>query len=155
MQTADGLTELHEELQEIARRLHPAILSKGGLAPAVRMLAARTGMAVAVSVQDEARLPEHLKVAAYHVVAEALENVVDHARATSADVWVHTDDAALLVRVRDDGIGGADQRSGSGLVALIDRIDALDGAIEITSPPGGGTTLSISLPLRAAGPPCP
>jgi signal transduction histidine kinase len=151
--TAEGLKEALTDLQEIARGLHPAVLSKGGLGPALKALARRTALPVDVSVRLAPHIPENVEVAAYYVVAEALSNATKHSRATNAVVSVRTDAEALRIHVRDEGVGGADPHDGSGLVGLIDRVEALGGTIELVSPRGGGTSLSVTLPLNGPGPP--
>ena len=144
---ADALRDVVAEVQEISRGIHPAILSKGGLAPALRALGRRAAIPIEVSLQGDGRLPEHVEVAAYYVVAEAVANVIKHAHATAAVVSIGIERGALRIEVRDDGVGGADPRRGSGLLGLIDRIEALGGKIRITSPSGGGTTVHVTLPL--------
>jgi signal transduction histidine kinase len=136
-----------EELREIARGLHPAILAERGLRPALKALARRSAVSIRLDVQVEGRLPEHIELAAYYVVAEALTNTAKHAHATVADVQVAAGDGVLQVRVRDDGRGGADSGHGSGLAGLRDRAEALGGRLWLHSPPGAGTALEIALPL--------
>jgi signal transduction histidine kinase len=150
-QTAEGLNEATEELREIARGIHPAILTQGGLAPALRTLARRSAVPVEVTVENEQRLPEHVEVAAYYVVAEALANAVRHASASSVSIDVASEDGSLRVHVRDDGIGGADPDRGSGLIGLSDRVEALGGSIAVESPPGRGTSLEVVLPVAPGG----
>jgi signal transduction histidine kinase len=146
-QTAEEVVGVVTELQEISRGIHPAIVSHGGLAAALPVLARRSAVPVTVSVRAGRRPPEHLEVAAYYVVAEALANVVKHAQASRASVDVDTDPDALRLRVRDDGIGGAAPGRGSGLVGITDRVEALGGKVEVDSPLGEGTSLQIVLPL--------
>ena len=148
--TAQGLTDVMEELREISRGLHPAILERGGLGPALRALARRAGVRVEVNVRVSGRLPERVEVAAYYVVSEALANAVKHARASVLEVDVGVTDEILRLLVRDDGVGGADTSRGSGLIGLIDRVEAVGGRIDLTSPSGGGTTLLVTIPLRPA-----
>ncbi|HYZ29942.1 MAG TPA: PAS domain-containing protein [Thermoleophilaceae bacterium] len=148
--TADGLTDLLTEVQEISRGIHPSVLSKGGLALALKSLARRSAIPVEVSVQAQGRLPEDVEVAAYYVIAEAVANVIKHARATGAAVYLGADAERLQIEVRDDGIGGADPDHGSGLVGLTDRVEALGGTIDVASAPGTGTTLHATLPLKPA-----
>ena len=147
---AGELADLLKELQEISRGIHPAILSKGGLAPAVRLLVRRTTVPTEASVQVDRRLPEQVEVAAYYVVAEALANAAKHARATRAAVSLRDEADTLRIEVRDDGEGGADPRRGSGLVGLADRVESLGGTVEVRSPPNEGTLLCVTLPLRDA-----
>jgi signal transduction histidine kinase len=138
-----------EELREIARGLHPAILADGGLRPALKALARRSAVPVRLDVQVAGRLPEQAEIAAYYVVAEALTNIAKHAQATVADVQVAAGDGILHVHVRDDGRGGADVGHGSGLIGLSDRAEALGGRLSLHSPPGAGTAMEIALPLNA------
>jgi signal transduction histidine kinase len=146
---ADGLASVLDELQEISRGIHPAILSQGGLAPAFRGLARRSAVPVELDVRTCRRLPEHVEVAAYYVVSEALTNAIKHAHASLVHVELEERDGAVWLAIHDDGIGGADPGRGSGLVGLSDRIAALAGTLEVTSPPGGGTSLLIEIPLDA------
>jgi signal transduction histidine kinase len=127
--------------------LHPAILAKGGLRPALAALARRCAVPVRLDVRVAGRLPEQAEIAAYYVVAEALTNAAKHAHATTVDVQVTAREDILSMRVRDDGLGGAGFGSGSGLIGLRDRAEALGGQMRLDSPPGTGTTLEITLPL--------
>jgi signal transduction histidine kinase len=136
-----------EELRTIASGLHPAALSRGGLAFALRTLARRSPVPVALDVRLPGEVAESVEVAAYYVVAETLTNTTKHARASRVEVTVELRDGCLWVCVRDDGVGGADMAGGSGLVGLKDRIEALGGTMTLDSPPGGGTTLVAQLPL--------
>jgi signal transduction histidine kinase len=144
----DGLAGALEELQEISRGIHPAILARGGLAPALNTLARRSAVPVELEVRAETRLPEPVEVAVYYVVSEALTNTAKHAHASAVHVVVEARDGVLELSIRDDGSGGADPTRGSGLIGLTDRVDALGGTIEVESPVGQGTTLLITLPLR-------
>jgi len=141
------VTGVLEELRELARGLHPAVLSESGLGPALRVLARRSAVPVSVDVQVAGRLPEPVETAAYYVVSEALTNAAKHAHASAAEVEVAVGDGVLQVCVRDDGSGGADFGHGSGLVGLKDRIEALGGRIWLHSPPGAGTVVQIVLPV--------
>jgi signal transduction histidine kinase len=147
-EVADGLEAALEELREIARGIHPAVLADGGLRPALRALARRCPVPVDLRVQVPERLSGPVEIAAYYVVSEALTNTARHAGATAAYVELAADETALRASVRDDGHGGADVGSGSGLTGLKDRVEALGGRIKLHSPPGGGTTLNVLLPLR-------
>ena len=135
-----------EDLRELARGIHPAVLTDRGLEAAVTTLAGRSPVPVEISVPAE-RLPGPVEAAAYYVVAEALTNVAKYAQASSAHVRVRRDNGRALVEVSDDGIGGADAGSGSGLRGLADRVAALDGTLEVESPPGGGTRIRADLPI--------
>jgi signal transduction histidine kinase len=146
---ADELTAATDELRELSRGIHPAILSEGGLTPAFNALARRSAVPVELDVNVPARLPEHIEVAAYYVVSEALTNAAKHAHASIAQVAVHTVNGSLHVSVHDDGVGGASPRPGSGLIGLTDRIQALGGTLSVTSPLGAGTELQVDLPLKA------
>jgi len=145
---ADELTGVVEDLREIARGIHPAILSEGGLGPALRTLARRAAVAVELEVAGIRRLPEPVEVAAYYVVSEALTNATKHADASVVRVAVEERDDGLHLLVCDDGAGGADPARGSGLIGLRDRVEALGGSLEISSPPGEGTLISVQLPLQ-------
>jgi signal transduction histidine kinase len=144
----DGLAGALEELQEIARGIHPAILTRGGLAPALRALGQRSAVPVELDLRIATRLPEAVEVAAYYVVSEALTNVAKHARASAVDVTVDARADVLELSIRDDGRGGADPTRGSGLLGLTDRVDVLGGTIEVDSPRGIGTTLLVTLPIE-------
>jgi signal transduction histidine kinase len=137
-----------KELRELARGIHPAVLSDHGLGPALEALASRAPVPVDVCGVPDRPLPHDVEVCAYFVTAEALTNVAKYAHATCASVELSLEDDRLRVQVRDDGIGGADLNSGTGLRGLRDRVDALDGDLEIDSPPGGGTTVTAEIPLR-------
>jgi signal transduction histidine kinase len=144
---ADGLASVLEDLQEIARGIHPAILAHGGLGPALKMLARRCSIPVELDVRTPDRLPEQIEVAAYYIVSEALTNATKHAQASLIHVDADAVGGALRLRIRDDGAGGADPVRGTGLVGLKDRIDALGGTITVHSPAGSGTSLDVELPL--------
>jgi signal transduction histidine kinase len=143
----DGLGNVIDDLREMARGIHPAILSEGGLGPALKTLARRSAVPVELDVQALARLPERVEVAAYYVISEALTNAAKHANASVIQVGVETAGPVLHLRVRDDGDGGADPSRGSGLVGLRDRVEALGGTIAVHSPAGAGTSLHADLPL--------
>ncbi|HYZ56417.1 MAG TPA: ATP-binding protein, partial [Streptosporangiaceae bacterium] len=144
---AAGLAGVLDELREIARGLHPAILAQGGLRPALKTLARRSAVPVRLDVRLDGRLPEPVEIAAYYAVSEALTNTAKHAHASAADVQVAARDGVLHVGVRDDGRGGADLTSGSGLAGLKDRAEALGGQFSLHSAPGTGTDVQVSLPL--------
>jgi signal transduction histidine kinase len=145
---ADGLTGALEDLRELSRGIHPAVLSEGGLAPALKALARRSAVPVELEVEVPARLAEPVEVAAYYVVSEALANTAKHANASVIHVRVQAGDDRLQLSVRDDGVGGATPGRGSGLVGLTDRVQALGGTITIHSPAGQGTRLQIDLPVQ-------
>jgi signal transduction histidine kinase len=144
----DGLMGAMEELQEISRGIHPAVLTRGGLGSALKTLARRSAVPVQLELQAKTPLPEPVEVAVYYIVSEALTNAAKHAQASAVDVLVEGRGGVLGLSIRDDGIGGADSRRGSGLIGLTDRVDALGGTIEMTSPRGEGTTLLITLPIE-------
>jgi signal transduction histidine kinase len=148
-----GLTELHRDLQELSRGIHPAILSRGGLGPAVKSLARRAPVPVALDLDldpaTDRALPEQVKVAAYYVVAESLTNAAKHAHADEVTVRLRAGGDALRLSITDDGVGGASTGDGSGLIGLSDRVAAVSGRLEISSPPGAGTALVATIPLQA------
>jgi signal transduction histidine kinase len=144
---AEGLARAAEELREMARGIHPAILSEGGLGPALKTLARRSSIPVQLDLRAEGRLPERVEVAAYYVVSEALTNAAKHAQASVVHVDAEATDGVLRLTVRDDGAGGAHPAGGTGLTGLADRVETLGGAIAITSPLGGGTSVEVQLPL--------
>jgi signal transduction histidine kinase len=137
-----------KELRELARGIHPAVLSDHGLGAALEALAARAPVPVDVSGVPDLQLAHEVEACAYFVTAEALTNVAKYAHATSASVELALEDDRLRVMVRDDGVGGADLSAGTGLRGLRDRVDALDGELEVDSPPGGGTTITVEVPVR-------
>jgi PAS domain S-box-containing protein len=145
-QSMRGLEEATSELRELARGIHPAVLTDRGLAAAVNALAARATVPVDPIDVLAGRLPSPVEAAAYYVVAEALTNVARYAGATHAEVQISRPDGAVLVEVRDDGVGGADPAAGSGLRGLVDRVATVGGELEVTSPEGGGTVVRARLP---------
>jgi signal transduction histidine kinase len=144
---AEGIVSVLDELREISRGIHPAILSEGGLEPTLGALRRRSSVPVVLDLHAERRLPERVEVAAYYVVSEALTNAAKHAHASVVRVELDTHDARLQLAISDDGIGGADPRRGSGLIGLSDRVEALGGTLQLNSPVGAGTTLMIEFPL--------
>jgi signal transduction histidine kinase/ketosteroid isomerase-like protein len=144
---AQGLIDVLDDLRELSRGLHPAILSEAGLDPALRAVARRSSVPIRLHLNIDGRLNEPIEVAAYYVVSEVLANVSKHARATSVDIRAQASDDRLDLTIQDDGIGGADPSRGSGLVGLSDRINALGGTIVITSPSGQGTRVCVALPI--------
>ncbi|MCW2686549.1 MAG: two-component system sensor kinase [Mycobacterium sp.] len=143
-----GLAGVSDDLREISHGIHPAILSKGGLGPALKVLGRRSVVPVELELGVHQRLPESAEVAAYYVVAEALTNVAKHAQASEVHVRVDADDAHLQLAIQDDGIGGADAAKGSGLTGLTDRVEALGGTMEISSHAGDGTSLLVTIPFK-------
>ena len=138
-----------EELREVARGIHPAVVSGHGLEIALEQLAARAVVPVHLKVEVEGRLPEPLEVAAFYLVSESLANTGKHANATSASVEIACANGQLVVEVIDDGIGGADTERGSGLRGLADRVEALGGRLRIWSPENGGTRLRAEIPCAS------
>jgi signal transduction histidine kinase len=145
---AGELNGVVEDLREIARGIHPVILSEGGLGPALRTLARRASIAVELDLAAIGRLPEPVEVAAYYVVSEALTNATRHAHASVVCVAAEERGDSLRLSIRDDGVGDADPARGSGLIGLRDRAEALGGSLEVSSPPGEGTLILVLLPLR-------
>jgi signal transduction histidine kinase len=152
---AMGLADAVEDLQEISRGIHPAILSKGGLGPALETLANRSTIPVELDVTTDTRVPEAIEVAAYFVASEALANASKHAQASRIAVSLAPRDGSLLLSIRDDGVGGADPARGSGLVGLADRVEALGGSINVQSRPGDGTQITAELPCEPGDGPQP
>ncbi|HET6187140.1 MAG TPA: GAF domain-containing protein, partial [Trebonia sp.] len=144
---AERVTGVFDQVREISHGIHPAILSERGLQAALKALARRSAVPVELDLRVERRLPDQLEVAAYYAVSEALANAAKHAQASAVQVQLGADDAMARLTVRDNGIGGADPAQGSGLVGLSDRIEAVGGTLQVTSPTGGGTTLLIEIPL--------
>jgi signal transduction histidine kinase len=143
----EGLTAALDELREVARGIHPEILTRRGLGPALKTLARRAPIRVELAVHVVDELSDSVDVASYYAVSELLTNTVKHARASAVDVDVTCADGILHITFRDDGIGGADPARGSGLVGLRDRIEARGGTITLQSRTGEGTTVEIALPL--------
>jgi signal transduction histidine kinase len=135
-----------EELRDVARGIHPAVVSGHGLAVALESLAAQAPLPVRLAVAPEGRLPDQVEVAAYYVVSEGLANIAKHAQATSASVAVARANARLVVEIVDDGVGGADPERGSGLRGLADRVEALGGGLRVWTPPGEGTRVRAEIP---------
>jgi PAS domain S-box-containing protein len=143
----EELEQALDELRELARGIHPAVLSEHGLGPALAALAGRAPFPVDVTAVPEERLPPAIEAAAYYVVSEALANVAKYAEASRATARVAREDGRVVVEIADDGRGGADPAAGSGLCGLADRAEALGGGFEVVSPPGRGTTVRAELPL--------
>jgi signal transduction histidine kinase len=138
-----------KELRDLARGIHPALLSDLGLGPALEALAERAPVPVQISGVPSEPLSQPIEAAAYYVTAEALTNVAKYARASECWVCLSLEDDRLRVEVRDDGVGGADPSTGTGLLGLRDRVEALDGRLEVDSPPGVGTTVIVEMPADA------
>jgi signal transduction histidine kinase len=138
------------ELRELARGIHPAVLTERGLESAIRALAERAPVPVELTRVPDDRLPSSVEAAIYYLVAEAITNVAKYAQATHASVAVERSNGFATVVVRDDGVGGAEPAPGSGLVGLADRVEALGGRLHIESPPGRGTELTAEIPCQTA-----
>jgi signal transduction histidine kinase len=146
-QTSAELADALAELRELARGIHPTVLTERGLAAAIESLISRAPVPVELLDAPAARLPSGIEAAAYYLVAEALTNVAKYAEASSAQVCVSRVDGSVVVEVADDGKGGADGRRGSGLRGLVDRVEALDGRLDVDSPPGAGTRIRATIPM--------
>jgi signal transduction histidine kinase len=146
--TRSQLAEALAELRELARGIHPSLLTDRGLKPALESLASRALLPVDLAELADERLPAGVEVAAYYLVAEALTNVAKYAQASMASVRVVRENGHVLVEVSDDGIGGADSHRGSGLRGLADRVEALDGRLDLHSPPGAGTRIRAEIPCE-------
>ena len=146
---AAGLSGALDELREIARGIHPAVLAERGLGPALKSLAGRSPVPVHLDLPAQARLPERVEITAYYVVSEALANAAKHANPSAVQVAVEALDGVLRLSVTDDGVGGADPARGSGLVGLRDRVEAIGGTLTVQSSPGEGTRLAAELPIGA------
>jgi GAF domain-containing protein len=147
VQVADGLMSALDDLRELSRGIHPAILAEAGLGPALKSLARRSLVPTEVEV-SETRFPEPIEVAAYYVVSEALVNAAKHANASVVRVAAVKHGDVLHLSIRDDGLGGADPAKGSGLIGLRDRVEALDGSIDVSSRIGEGTQVVVELPVE-------
>jgi signal transduction histidine kinase len=145
----DDLVEASKDLQDLSRGIHPAVLSRGGLTPALKTLARRSTVPVELHLRVNGRLPDSVEVAAYYVVVESLTNAAKHAGASEVSVEVEADDDDLRLSICDDGSGGAGWGRGSGLVGLRDRVEALGGRLLVSSPVGVGTSLMATIPLHA------
>jgi len=143
---AEQVTDVFNRVREISHGIHPAILSEQGLTLALRGLAHRSAVPVELDLRA-GRLPDHVEVAAYYAVSEALANAAKHARASVVHVELDARGATLRLAIRDDGIGGADPSRGTGLTGLRDRIEAVGGTLDVSSPADGGTTLLIEIPV--------
>jgi signal transduction histidine kinase len=141
-----------DEMRELARGIHPRILSSGGLGPALETITGRSPIPVTLDLRTDGRLAEPVEVTAYYVVSEALTNAAKHSNASVVQVTVYTIDGELRLSVSDDGVGGADPTSGSGLIGLKDRVEALGGTLSVQSRTGQGTRLFVEVPLDADRP---
>ena len=140
------LTAALAELRELARGIHPVLLTERGLGYAISALAKRAPLPVGLALEIEERPPPPIEAAAYYVVAEALTNVAKYAHATSATVTVDRKDGLLQVEIADDGVGGAEASAGSGLRGLDDRVQAVGGTLRVNSPAGEGTRIIAEIP---------
>jgi signal transduction histidine kinase len=141
-----------KELRDLSRGIHPAILTEDGLGRALRALTRRSPIPVQLDQRIQERLPDPVEISTYYIVAEALTNAAKHSGASLITVSAEVEqvDGTVRLEVADDGVGGADFSGGTGLLGLKDRVDALSGRIDLHSPPGGGTTLRVTLPLNRA-----
>jgi PAS domain S-box-containing protein len=147
LQVADGLMSALDDLRELSRGIHPAILAEAGLGPALKSLARRSTVPVELDLVTRDRLPEPIEVALYYVASESLTNTAKHATASLVRIAFAEENGVVHLSVRDDGIGGADPERGSGLIGLRDRVEALGGIIEVESAAGSGTSVVVALPL--------
>jgi signal transduction histidine kinase len=145
------VAEATEDVRAVSRGIHPAILSEGGLVPALKALSRASTQPMELDLHVAHRLPPSVEVAAYYVVAEALSNAAKHAHASVVRLRAEVEDGRLCLTVGDDGVGGANPAHGSGLIGLTDRVEALGGAMTVTSHPGAGTTIHAELPLSGPG----
>jgi signal transduction histidine kinase len=145
----DELAATRQELRDLCEGVHPAILLEAGLDAAIRALARRSPLPVRVRMRAAGRLPVSIEITAYYVATEAFTNAAKHASASAVDIVIQESDATLTVQVRDDGVGGADASRGSGLTGLRDRVEAVGGRLTLDSPAGGGTVLTVLLPVAA------
>jgi signal transduction histidine kinase len=150
IRAAEELTTVLDELREIARGIHPAILAEGGLGQALKTLARRSAVPVELDLPSELELPEGIEVATYYIVSEAMTNAAKYAHASVVHVAVDVREQLLRVSVHDDGRGGADPDGGTGLIGLKDRAEAMGGTMSLQSPLGAGTSLQVDLPLDGA-----
>ncbi len=149
----EGLVDVVDELREVSHGIHPAILTEGGLRPALASLARRSALPVELHVTGNDRLPDPVEVCLYYVTSEALTNAIKHAQATFVAVELNLSPETVHLQVRDDGVGGAGRRTGSGLVGLTDRVHALGGSLEVRSPVGEGTSLDVRIPIASGADP--
>jgi signal transduction histidine kinase len=149
-QVSEELALALEELRELARGIHPAILTNHGLGAALKALAQRSPVPAELRVEFHARLPEPIEVCIFYVVSEALANIAKYAQASTALVHLGGEQGHVFASIADDGVGGANPQPGSGLRGLADRVAALDGTIDVESTPGHGTTIRARLPLHRA-----
>jgi signal transduction histidine kinase len=148
--TARGVDSVLDDLNEISRGLHPATLSRSGLRRALEALTQRSEVPARLTVHIHRNLPDHIQVAIYYTVSEALTNVAKYSHATKVNIDLTLEHATLKLRINDDGVGGADPTRGSGLFGLKDRIESLGGTIRVISPTGGGTSLLVDVPVPTA-----
>jgi signal transduction histidine kinase len=148
-QTRSELSAALGELRELARGIHPSVLTEHGLKAALEALATRAALPVELATLPDERLPPAVEAAAYYLVAEALTNVAKYARASVASVSVRQANEHVLIEIADDGVGGADPACGSGIRGLADRVEALDGQLTLDSPPGAGTRIRAEIPCRS------
>jgi signal transduction histidine kinase len=146
-EASDELEQAMEELREVTQGIHPAILTEGGINPALKAVARRSILPVDMDLPATQRYPERVEVAVYYVACEALTNAVKHGKASCVRLQVQCTETILTLSIRDDGVGGADRSRGSGLTGLVDRVEAAGGTISVESPVGRGTSMCVRLPL--------
>jgi signal transduction histidine kinase len=149
-QVGKGLQVAMDELREIASGIHPLVLRQHGLERALRRLARRASVSIRLNLQLGGRLPEDVEIAGYYVISELVTNAAKHAEVDAVDLAVEARADELFIGMRDDGVGGADSANGTGLTGLRDRVEALDGTMEVDSPPGNGTFVHVRIPLHAS-----
>ncbi|HXL93382.1 MAG TPA: ATP-binding protein, partial [Streptosporangiaceae bacterium] len=142
-----GLQVAMEELREIASGIHPLVLRQHGLERALRGLIRRAKISIRMNMRLCGRLPESVESASYYIISELVTNITKHAGVAAASLTIEAREDELLIGMRDDGVGGADSAKGTGLTGLRDRVEALGGTMEVDSPPGNGTSVSVQLPL--------
>ncbi|MFB9832904.1 CHASE3 domain-containing protein [Actinoallomurus acaciae] len=145
--TVKGVDSVLDDLKEISHGLHPAALSRSGLRRALESLTERSEVPARLDMSVDRPLPDHIQVAIYYTVSEALTNVAKYSHASAVDIGLALEQGTLRLRIDDNGIGGADPARGSGLAGLKDRIESLGGTIEVISPAGGGTSLDVDIPI--------
>ena len=146
-----GLADALDDVRELARGIHPPILTAGGLRQAVMALARRSAIPVDLDLGADDQLPQPVEASAYYIVAEAMTNAAKHSRASSISISTRSANGVLSLLVEDDGAGGADFAAGTGLVGIKDRVEALGGRMSVDSPPGVGTSLQVELPYTGPG----
>jgi signal transduction histidine kinase len=143
------LENVVEEIRVFSQGLHPDLLTRSGLGPSIRSLARRSAIPVEVDITDRVRYPEAVEIAVYFAVSEGLANATKHSQASVVSIRIDFDGSDVRASISDDGIGGASLKGGSGLIGIVDRLEALGGHVLLDSPPNGGTTITVTLPSPA------